>query len=85
METKGNKILKNMKMWWMSMLDPLKKIMSKHKLLLAIMQVNQTSIQLTKVNVNKLFLCFFRFSIFYFYHAIKFCRTYSNFKNGWRF
>jgi hypothetical protein len=67
------------------MLDPLKKIMSKHKLLLAIMQVNQTSIQLTKVNVNKLFLCFFLFTIFYFYHAIKFCKTYSNLKNGWRF
>ncbi len=66
METKGNKILKNMKMWWMFMLDPLKKIMSKHKSLLAIMQVSQTSIQLAKVNVNKPFLCFFLFSIFYF-------------------
>ncbi len=44
METQGNKILKNMKIWWMFMLDPLKKITSKHKLLLAIMQVNQTFI-----------------------------------------
>jgi hypothetical protein len=67
------------------MLDLLKKIMSKHKLLLAIMQANQTSIQLAKVNVNKPFLCFFRFSILYFYHAIKFSKTYSNLKSGWRF
>jgi hypothetical protein len=43
------------------MLDPLKKIMSKHKLLLAIMQVNQTSIQLTKVNVNSMFFFIFNF------------------------
>ncbi len=74
-ETKGNK------MWWVSMLNPLKKIASKHKLLLAIMQVNQTSIQLAKVNVKKPFFYFFRFSIFYFYHAIRFCKTYSNLKD----
>jgi hypothetical protein len=34
----------------MSMLDPLKRIMAKYKPLLVIMQVNQNSIQMAKVN-----------------------------------
>jgi hypothetical protein len=40
MEIKGNKILKNVKTQWMSMLDPLKGIMVEYKPLLAIMQTN---------------------------------------------
>jgi hypothetical protein len=50
METKGNKILKNVKTRWMSMLDPLKRIMVEYKPFLAIMQTNQNSIQMAKVN-----------------------------------
>jgi hypothetical protein len=34
----------------MSMLDPLKRIMAKYKPLLVIMQANQNSIQMAKVN-----------------------------------
>jgi hypothetical protein len=49
METKGNKILKNVKTQQTSMLDPLKKIMVEYKPLLAIMQVDQNSIQMAKV------------------------------------
>jgi hypothetical protein len=52
-KTKGKKILTNVKMQWMFMLYPLKKIMSKYKPLLTIMQANQMSIQMAKVNVNK--------------------------------
>jgi hypothetical protein len=37
LETKGNKILKNVKTKWMSMLDPLKKIMVVHHPLLVVM------------------------------------------------
>ncbi len=55
METKGNKILKNVKMRWMSMLDPLKKIMSEYKPLFVIMQACQTFIQMEKVSVDKPF------------------------------
>jgi hypothetical protein len=58
METKGNKILKNLKMRWMSMLDLLKKIMSEYKPLLVIMQAYQTFIQMAKVSVDKPFQCF---------------------------
>jgi len=58
MESKGNKILKNVKMQWMFMLNPLKKIMSQYKPLLAIMQANQMSIQMAKVSVNKPFQWF---------------------------
>ncbi len=50
METKGNKILKNVKTRWMSMLDPLKGIMVEYKSLLAIMQTNQNSIQMAKAS-----------------------------------
>ncbi len=50
MEVNGNKILTNIKIWWMSMLDPLKKIMEKYKSLLTIIQTNQNSIQMAKVN-----------------------------------
>jgi hypothetical protein len=50
METKGNKILKNVKTQWMSMLDLLKRIMVEYKSLLAIMQADQNSIQMAKVN-----------------------------------
>jgi hypothetical protein len=83
METKGNKILKNVKMQWMSMLDPLKKIMLEYKPLLVIMQAYQTFIQMANVSANKPFQClFYQFSIFYCYHAIKFCKLYSNFDNG---
>jgi hypothetical protein len=84
METKGNKILKNVKMWWIFMLNPLKKIMSKYKPFLAIMQVNQMFIQMAKVNVNKPFQCFLWFQVFHCYHVIWFWWAYSNFDNGWR-
>jgi hypothetical protein len=58
MEIKGNKILKNVKMQWMFMLNPLKKIMLEYKPLLAIMQTNYMFIQMAKVSVNKPFQCF---------------------------
>ncbi len=51
METKGNTILKNVKTLWMSILDPLRRIMAKYKLLLVFMQVDQISTQMAKVNV----------------------------------
>jgi hypothetical protein len=67
----------------MSMLDPLKKIMSKYKPLRVIMQAYHIFIQMAKVSANKPFRCFFyQFSIFYCYHAIKFFKFYSNFDNG---
>jgi hypothetical protein len=50
METKGNKILKNVKTQWISMLDPLKRIIVEYKPFLVIMQTNQNSIQMAKVN-----------------------------------
>jgi hypothetical protein len=50
METKGNKILKNVKTRWMSMLDPLKGIMVEYKPLLAIMQTNQNFIQMANAS-----------------------------------
>ncbi len=53
METKGNKILKNVKTLWMSMLDPLRGNMVKYKPLLVIIQVDQISTQMAKVNVIK--------------------------------
>jgi hypothetical protein len=53
METKGNKILKNVKTLWMSMLDPLRRIMDKYKSLVVIMQVDQIFTQMAKVNVIK--------------------------------
>jgi len=40
METKGNKILKNVKMKWMSMFKPLKIIMVNYHPLLVVMQVD---------------------------------------------
>jgi hypothetical protein len=40
LEAKGNKILKNVKTKWMSMLDPLKRIMVEYRLLLVVMQAD---------------------------------------------
>jgi hypothetical protein len=54
METNGNKIFKNVKTFWMSMLDPLRRIMVKYKPLFTIMQVDQISTQMAKVNVIKI-------------------------------
>jgi hypothetical protein len=49
LETKENKIFKNVKTRWMSMLDPLKRIMTKYCLLLVIMQANYSTIHVAKV------------------------------------
>jgi hypothetical protein len=49
LETKGNKIIKNVKTKWMSMLDPLKRIIVKYNLLLAMMQADYYIIHVTKV------------------------------------
>jgi hypothetical protein len=51
LQTKGNKIFKNVKTKWMSMLDPLKRIMEKYPPLLVVMQVDYST-----VHVAKLFL-----------------------------
>jgi hypothetical protein len=50
METKGNKILKNVKMRWMSMFKPLKIIMVNYHPLLAVMQVDCITITQEKIN-----------------------------------
>jgi len=49
LETKGNKILKNVKTRWMSMLNPLKKIMAKYCPLLTVMQVDYSTMHVAKV------------------------------------
>jgi hypothetical protein len=45
LETKGNKIVKNVKIRWMNMLEPLKKIMAKYYLSFIGMQVDCNSTQ----------------------------------------
>jgi hypothetical protein len=47
----GNKIFKNVKTHFMSMFDPLKRIMANYKPLLVIMQADQISTQMAKVSV----------------------------------
>jgi hypothetical protein len=49
LETKGNKIIKNVKTRWMSILDPLKRIMAKHHPLLEVMQANHSIVHVAKV------------------------------------
>ncbi len=49
LESKGNKILKNVKTRWMSMLDPWKRIMSKYHPMLAMMQLDCFIIHVAKV------------------------------------
>jgi hypothetical protein len=49
LKTKGNKIIKNVKTRWMSMLDPLKRIMAKYHPLLVVTQVDYSIIHVTKV------------------------------------
>ncbi len=49
LDTKGNKIMKNVKTRWMSMLEPLKWIMAKYHHLFAMMQINSNYIQVAKV------------------------------------
>jgi hypothetical protein len=49
-ETNGNKILKNMKTQWMSMLDLLKRIIIEYKPLFTIMQADQNPYKWQKVN-----------------------------------
>jgi hypothetical protein len=49
LETKGNKIFKNVKTRWMSMLDPLKRIMTEYPPLLVVMQVDYSTIHVAKV------------------------------------
>jgi hypothetical protein len=58
METKGNKIFKNVKTHCMSMFDPLKMIMANYKPLLVIMQVDYISTQMAKVNVIQFSIIF---------------------------
>lgn len=43
LEIDGNNIMKNVKTMWMSMLEPLKKIMEKYDMLLAMIQSNSNS------------------------------------------
>jgi hypothetical protein len=62
MEIKGNKIIKNVKTSWMSMLEPLKQNLVKYKPLFGIVQVDFSSIQTTKVYNSKLFFLFSKFS-----------------------
>jgi hypothetical protein len=49
LETMGNKILKNVKTKWMSMLDLLKRIMVEYRFLLTVMQANYFTIHVAKV------------------------------------
>jgi len=49
LETKGNKILKSVKTRWMSMFDPLKRIMVEHHLLHAMMQAAYSIVHVAKV------------------------------------
>ncbi len=49
LKTKGKKIFKNVKTKWMSMFNPLKKIMAKYHPLLTMMQANNSTIHVAKV------------------------------------
>jgi hypothetical protein len=49
LETKGNKILENVKTRWMSMLDPLNMIMAKYRLSLVVMQIDYFIVHVAKV------------------------------------
>jgi hypothetical protein len=49
LETKGNKILKNVKTKWMSMLDPLNIIMAKYCPSLVVMQIDSFIVHVAKV------------------------------------
>ncbi len=45
LDTKGNKIIKDVKTTWMSMLEPFKTILEKYHLLFVVMQVDSNLIQ----------------------------------------
>jgi hypothetical protein len=49
LKTKGNKIFKNVKTRWMSMLDPLKRIIVEYRPLLGMMQVDYSTVHVAKV------------------------------------
>jgi hypothetical protein len=49
LETKGNKIFKNVKTRWMSMLDALKRIMVEYRPLFVMMQADYSTIHVAKV------------------------------------
>lgn len=66
LEIDGNNIMKNIKTMWMSMLDPLKKIMAKYDMLLAMIQSNSNSTQVAKVKQNLNGFCEFIWSCLWF-------------------
>jgi hypothetical protein len=53
LETKENKIIKNVKIRWMNMLKPLKKIIAKYCLSFIGMQVDCIVTQVTNVNISR--------------------------------
>ncbi len=57
METKWNRILKNVKMRWMSMFKPFKVIMVNYHPLLVVMQVDYITTTLEKVNYFMPLIC----------------------------
>ncbi len=57
METKGNRIFKNVKMRWMCMFKPFKIIMVNYHPLLVVMQVDCITTTLKKVNYCMPLIC----------------------------
>jgi hypothetical protein len=54
LDSKGNKLLKNIKTWWISMLSPCKRIFAKYKLLVVNMAKDSDHIENEKSNFNLL-------------------------------
>lgn len=54
LQSKGNKILKNIKMHWISMLLPSKRVLSEYKLLIVKMAENSSTIDNTRTNYKLL-------------------------------
>jgi hypothetical protein len=54
METQGNKLLKNVKTWWISMLEPTKRVMSEYHTLVVKMALDSTNNNSAKVNFELL-------------------------------
>ncbi len=55
METKGFKVLKNVQIRWISMLKPLKCILTKYKML--IVKTSQDDISVAQARLNIIFFC----------------------------
>jgi len=55
MEKIGLKILQNVKTWWISMLEPLKQVMTKYKTL--IMKISQDNASIAQARFNLILFC----------------------------